>query len=58
MKGKPEGKRALQRPKIDGRMILKWIIKKWDGGIDRIDLSKNRNGWRTFVSRVMKLWFL
>ena len=30
--GKPEGRRPLGRPSVDGRIILKWILKKWDGG--------------------------
>jgi hypothetical protein len=32
--GKPEGKRPLERPKTDERIILKWIIEKQDGGMD------------------------
>jgi len=27
--GKPEGKRPLGRPRPDGKMILRWIFKKW-----------------------------
>ena len=30
--GKPEGKRPLGRRRIDGRIILKRIFKKWYGG--------------------------
>jgi hypothetical protein len=28
--GKPEGKRPLGDPSVDGRIILKWIFRKWD----------------------------
>ena len=29
--GKPEGKRPLGRPRLDGRIILRWIFRKWEG---------------------------
>ena len=29
--GKPEGKRPLGRPDVDGRIILRWIFGKWEG---------------------------
>jgi len=28
--GKPEGKRPLGDPGIDGWIILRWIFRKWD----------------------------
>jgi len=28
--GKPEGKRPLGRPRLYGRIILRWIFRKWD----------------------------
>jgi hypothetical protein len=31
--GKPEDKRPLERPSVDGRIILRWIFRKWDGGV-------------------------
>jgi len=31
--GKPEGKRPLAIPVIDGRIILRWIFRKWDIGV-------------------------
>jgi hypothetical protein len=27
--GKPEGRRPLGRPGVDGRIILGWIFRKW-----------------------------
>jgi hypothetical protein len=31
--GKPEGKRAVGRPIVDGRIILGWIFRKWNVGV-------------------------
>jgi hypothetical protein len=31
--GKPEGKRPLGYRGVDGRIILRWICRKWDVGV-------------------------
>jgi hypothetical protein len=45
----------LGDPGVDGRIILNWIFKTWDGGMDWIELSQDRNGWRAVVNAVMNL---
>jgi hypothetical protein len=32
--GKPEGKDNLEDPGLERRIILKWIFRKWNGGMD------------------------
>ena len=29
--GRPQGKRPLGDPEVDGSIILKWVFKTWDG---------------------------
>jgi hypothetical protein len=31
--GKHERERPLGRPRVGGRIILKWIFRKWDVGV-------------------------
>jgi hypothetical protein len=31
--GKPEGRGHLEDPGVGGRIILRWIFRKWDVGI-------------------------
>jgi hypothetical protein len=32
--GRPQGKRPLGDLGVDEKIILKWIFKKWDAGMD------------------------
>jgi hypothetical protein len=45
----------LEDPGVDGRIILKWILKKWDGGMNWIDMAQDRDRWRALVGAVMNL---
>jgi len=45
----------LEDPGIDGRIILRWIFRKWVGGMDWIDLAQDRDRWRALVNVVMNL---
>jgi len=40
---------------VDGRMILKWIFKKWNWGMDWIDLAKERNRGLALIDVIMNL---
>jgi len=41
-------------PGIDGRIILRWIFRKWDaGGMDWIELAQDRDRWRALVNAGM-----
>jgi hypothetical protein len=45
----------LGDPDVDGRIILKWILKKLDGGMDWIELAEDRDRWRALVNALMNL---
>jgi hypothetical protein len=45
----------LGDPGVDRRVILKWIFKKWNGGMDWIELAEYRDRWRALVNAVMNL---
>jgi hypothetical protein len=53
---KPEGKRALGRPKLRYVYNTKMDLREigW-GGMDWIDLSQDRDQWRVLVNAVMNL---
>jgi hypothetical protein len=43
----------LEDPGVDGRIILRWIFRKWDGGVDWIDLAQDR--WQALLNTVTNL---
>jgi hypothetical protein len=45
----------LGHPAVDGRIILKWIFKKWDWGMDWIDVAQDWDRRRAVVNAVMNL---
>jgi len=46
----------LEDPGVNGRIILRWIFRKWDvGAMDWIDLTQDRDRSRAVVNSVMNL---
>jgi hypothetical protein len=49
----------MEDPGTDGRIILKLLFKKWDGGggggMDWIDMTQDRERWRSLVNVVINL---
>jgi len=45
----------LEGPGVDGRIILRWIFRKWVGGMDWIDLPQDRDRWQSFVNAAINL---
>jgi hypothetical protein len=40
---------------VDGRIVLRWILRKWVGGMYWIDLAQDRSTWRALINTVMNL---
>jgi hypothetical protein len=49
----------LEDPGLDGRIVLRWIFRTWNGGggggMDGIDLAQDRRRWRALLTTVMNL---
>jgi hypothetical protein len=44
----------LEYPAVDGRIILRWIFRKWDvGDLYYIDIAQDRDRWRALVYAVL-----
>ena len=51
--GKQRERHHLEGKDVDGRTILKWIFRHWDGEIHWINLAHDRDRWRALVEAVM-----
>jgi hypothetical protein len=55
--GKPEGRNYLKDIGMDGRMVLKSIWEKWNGGGHRLDLcGSETERWQAVMNAVINLW--
>ena len=41
---------------VDGRIILRWIFRKCDWGMDWIQLAQDSDRWQALVNVLMNLW--
>ena len=48
-------KELLEDLEVVGRIILKWIFKKQDGGMEWIHLAQDLDKWWALVNAVMNL---
>jgi len=46
---------SLEDPVLEGRLILRPIFRKWDGGMNWIGLAQDRDRWRHLVNAVINL---
>jgi len=53
--GIPRERDHLEDVDAVGRIILRWIFRKWDGDKDWIDLAQDRDRWLAPVIAVMNL---
>ena len=55
--GNQNEREYFEDPGVEGRIILRRIFWKWNGGHGLIDLAQDRDGWRALVNAVMNLRF-
>jgi hypothetical protein len=53
--GKRERKGHVLDLGVDGKIILKWIVKQLVGGVNWIALALDRDGWHALVNAVMNI---
>jgi hypothetical protein len=53
--GKTKLNRPLGRPGLNESLVLKWFFRKWDGGMDCINLAQVRDRWQELEYVVMDI---
>jgi len=54
--GKLRERYHFEDPDVDGRIILRWIFRKWDvGGKEWNKLAQDRDRWQALMNAVMNL---
>jgi hypothetical protein len=48
--GNLSDRELLEDPCVYGRIILKWIFRKWVGSMDSVDLAQDRDRLRSLVN--------
>jgi hypothetical protein len=48
-------RRHLDDLGLEGRLILRWVFRKWDGGMDWINLAQGRDRCRAFADVIVNL---
>jgi hypothetical protein len=54
---KPGGNNHWEDLEVDGRIMLKYILEKYDGGVDRINLAQKRDQLTALVNTAINVWF-
>jgi len=58
MEGNLREREHLENPGVYGRIILRWIFRKWFGGMDWVDLAQDRDRLRSLENVVVNLQVL
>jgi len=46
----------LEDTYVDGKIILRWVFRKWDvGGKDWIELAQDRDRWRALFRKMRRI---
>jgi hypothetical protein len=53
--GKLRERTSLVDLGIDCRTILKWIFRKWEGGVREIGLAQDRDRWRSNAVMILRV---
>ena len=53
--GKPRERDTFEDPGVDGRIIVRRVLRMWNGGMGWIVLAQDRDRWRALVNAVMHL---